>query len=86
MDSLKSRISSEPPRVRRHQATFYWKRSLERDKKIEYYKPGCQVIHEFYIPIMIVSGKLYEAHLVGNDIEVRKASWIPVKKGSDLLN
>ena len=60
-------------------AAFHHMEESRRDKEVEKYSPKEQVIHEFHIPIVIVSGELFEAHLVADNIEVQKAEWLPVK-------
>jgi len=38
-----------------------------------------QVILEFFIPLVVAEGHLFEAHLKKDDVLVKETSWIPIK-------
>ena len=60
-------------------AAFHNMRNGKRDEEAEKYFSGNQVIHEFYVPIVIVAGELFESHLINGNITVNKSDWVPVK-------
>ncbi len=38
-----------------------------------------QVILEFFIPLVVVEGQLFEAHLEKEDVLVKESTWVPIK-------
>lgn len=60
-------------------AAYHHKEMLKRDENVEKYSSDNQVVLEFYVPVVIVAGELFESHLVNDKIEVKEAKWLPVK-------
>jgi hypothetical protein len=56
-----------------HQAN--WGESDENRR----FEPDRRVVLEFFVPLIVVAGQLFEVHLVDDDIEARPGEWLPIK-------
>ena len=60
-------------------AAFFKKEQWGEHPDNTKYTAEGQVILEFFIPLVVVEGQLFEAHLKKDDVILKETKWIPIK-------
>lgn len=60
-------------------AAFHGQASWGEDDDTFQYEAGRKVVLEFYVPLVVVAGQLFEVQLIDNKVEILPADWLPVK-------